>query len=491
MNRGKVAAARMLAPRLSLPLFVLLACEHPDERNAYLDVAPPPLAAVGQATPLSELPKITDPVQKPAAPPADECGRGRGRTPEGECVKLNVKDGEYVQRVQIPGGDFVMGGLPDDYNGSLTREAPAVRHSGQPPRPATLPSYWIDLHEVTRNAYDACVRDGACTASACPEGQVDPALGQDLSPEILGVLPQTCVTHTQAAAYCKHVGARLPREAEWEYAARGVDARIFPWGNEIQDQIPNAIYPAGHVREDSSYFGILGLGSNVAEWVDEVYDADAGLRPFLRGEFRGPDSPALRTRLAFERKALCGDDEACVGPKEPPLRHVLKHANTGLRSAGRDSYPRHFPGFELEGWAIAGMGPKVGFRCAADLAPGDVPLRVPTPALPVPLVRLEGKYQIFGGVAEAVTQEEARRFCANLEVPDGTGGLLVGWRLPSQIEMPELAASFRGPGPFWADEGAVVQFSDESPMPDDAPWKNNPTGADSALLARCVRVDEA
>jgi hypothetical protein len=84
-------------------------------------------------------------------------------------------------------------------------------------------------------------------------------------------------------------------------------------------------------------------------------------------------------RLAFERKAACGDDTTCVGPKEPPLRHILKHANTGLRSGGRDSYPAHFPGFELEGWAIAGMGPKVGFRCVADLAPGDVPLRVPAP----------------------------------------------------------------------------------------------------------------
>jgi formylglycine-generating enzyme required for sulfatase activity len=384
---------------------------------------------------LSELPKITDKQPKPAAPPADECGRGRGRTPEGECVTLNLKDTEFVQRVQIPGGDFVMGGLPDDYNGTLTREAPAVRQSGQPPRPANLPSFWIDLHEVTRDAYDACVRDGACTPSVCPEGQVDPAVAQDLSAEIRGVLPQTCVTHTQAAAYCKHVGARLPREAEWEYAARGVDARIFPWGNEIQDQIPNAIYPAGHVREDSSYFGIRGLGSNVAEWVDEVYDADAGLRPFLRGEFRGPDSPVLRAP-GFERKAACGDDTTASAPRSPRLRHVSNTPTPACARAAATATRSHFPGFELEGWMITGRGPKVGFRCVADLAPGDVPLRVPAPALPVPLVRLEGKYQIFGGVAEAVTQDEARRFCANLEVPDGTGGALLGWRLPSQLEMP-------------------------------------------------------
>lgn len=471
---------------LFAPTLVLLACEHPDPDHAYLDIAPAPLAPVGPATPMSEIPRLADRAPKPE-PAKDACGRGHGRDPDGNCVPLGLRDIGTVQRVQIPGGTFVMGGLPEHYNGSLTREAPAVRSSGQPPRPAELPSFWIDLHEVTRTAYDECVRERRCTPAVCPEGQADP--GAELSDEIRAVLPQTCVTHPQAAAYCKFVDARLPREAEWEYAARGVDARIFPWGNEIQDHIPTAIYPAGHVREDSSYFGIRGLGSNVAEWVDEVYDADAGLRPFLRAEFRGPDSPVLRMRLGFEKKATCGDDPACVGPTAPPLRHVLKHANTGLRSAGRDSYPPHFPNFELEGWMTTGMGPRVGFRCAADLAPGDVPLRVPAPALPVPLIRVEGNYQIFGGVAEAVTQDEARRFCANLEVPDGTGGQLVGWRLPNQLELPTLTAGFRGPGPFWADDGAVVQFAEESPLPPDAPWKSNPVGPDTALMARCVRVD--
>lgn len=472
-----------------LPVLALLACEAPDARRAYLDVAPPPLAAVGPATPIDELPTIAERLGPPKKTDGPTCGRGSGIDPDGKCVRLNLRETEHVQRVQIPGGAFVMGGLPDDYKGLITREAPTVRYSGQPPRPAELPSFWIDLHEVTRGAYDACVADGACTPAACPPGLPDPALAMEVADDMRGVLPQTCVTHPQAAAYCKYADARLPREAEWEYAARGVDARIYPWGNAIEDTIPNnALYPAGHVREDSSYFGILGLGSNVVEWVDDTYDPDAGLRPFLRGEFRGPDGPARRMRLAFERKAACGDDDKCRGPSEPPLRHVLKHANAGLRSGGRDSYPPHWPGFELEGWAVAGVGPQVGFRCAADLAPGDVPLRVPAPALPVPLIRIEGRFQIFGGVAEAVTRDEARDFCANLQVPDGTGGTLVGWRLPQQLEVAEIAASFRGPGPFWAEEGAVIQSSDESPLPDDAPWKAELSPDDSALLVRCVRV---
>ncbi len=465
----------------------LLACEAPSGRFDALDQPPPPLVALGPATPRELLPKITDGVKKEPEKPKDACGRGSGRDPEGQCVPLGLRETEFVQRVQIPAGEFVMGALPGDYGGMLAREAGVIRWSGQPPRHVSVPGFWIDLHEVTRAAYAACVAQGGCTAVTCPEGQVDPA--SEVAPEVAAVLPQTCVAHAQAAAYCKHAGGRLPREAEWEYAARGVDARVYPWGNAIEDQIPGAIYPAGHVREDTSYFGILGLGSNVSEWVAEVYDPDAGLRPFLRAEFRGPDSPALRARQRFERKIVCPeDDAACEGPAELPVRHVLKHGNVGQRSAGRDAYPPLYPGFELEGWMSTGRGARVGFRCVAELAPADIPLRVPAPAAPVPLVRSEGSLQLFGGVAEAVTQAEARRFCAELQVPElSTGALLTGWRLPEQREVPALAGSFRGPGPFWAEDGAVVQVSATSPVPQDAPWLADLSPPDAALLARCVR----
>jgi len=470
-----------LASPLLASLSVLAACEATSDRFAALDAPAPAVAPVGDARPLSELKKITEVGKKDA--PKDECGLGRGRDIKGNCVKLALWDTPQVQRVQIPAGVFVMGNVPDNFNAAPSRELPVVRWSGNPPRHAAVQSFWIDLHEVTRAAYRACYERGECTRVQCPEGAKDP--GQDLSPEVQDVLPQTCVTHVQAEQYCRFAGGRLPTEAEWEYAARGPDARVYPWGNEIVDQIPNAIYPAGRVREDSSYFGIRGLGSGAMEWVADVYDPDAGLRPFLQGEFRAGDGPATVARDVFERQAYCGEAPGCTPP--PALRHVYKHGVAGQRRAARDARPPKFPPVELEGWDVVGPDPRVSFRCAADLRPEDQALAVPAGPAPIPIVRTEGALQLFGGVIEAVNQDEARRACAGLRVPYGDEAL-TGFRLPTLAEIEQIAAVFRGPGPFWADDGAAVQISETTPPEPTDPWRFLVTGPETALAARCVRT---
>jgi hypothetical protein len=157
------------------------------------------------------------------------------------------------------------------------------------------------------------------------------------------------------------------------------------------------------------------------------------------------------------------------------VRHVHQaRQRRASAAAGRDAYPANYPGFELEGWVSTGRGARVGFRCVAELAPADVPLTVPARRHRSRWSRSEGSLQLFGGVAEAVTQAEARRFCAELQVPElSTGAPLTGWRLPEQREVP---GSSPGASADRARSGPRTARSRRSPRPRRA--RRTPRGSD-------------
>ncbi|MGB1016949.1 MAG: formylglycine-generating enzyme family protein, partial [Nannocystaceae bacterium] len=410
-------------------LMHVFGCEAASDRHGFVD-QPEPVPAGEFAG--EDVLERNEPKVEPVDP--SECGPRSGKMPDGTCIRLRVRETPHVQQVQIPAGTFVMGRIPDDYNAEVTREQPSVRWSGQPPRPVAVASFWIDLHEVSRGAYGECVEKGACTQVACPAGVNDPVAEQ--SSELAAVFPQTCVTHAQAEQYCRAQGHRLPTEAEWEYAARGVDARRFPWGNEALERLPDGLYPVGRVRSDQSYFGILGMGTDAIEWVAERYDPEAALRPFLKRDFRLPNGPTGAARATFERQAHCGESPA-PGCTPPELeRHVIKSTVVGARRGVRAIDPPQLGSHELEGWPTARVRDQLGFRCASEVVPTEEEpiLQVPERAPVVPIFRSTGTFQVFGGIAEAVSLAEAKAFCEALFVPLSTGNL-EGWRLPSVSEV--------------------------------------------------------
>jgi len=216
--------------------------------------------------------------------------------------------------VLVPAGDFLMGSTDEDIDELFelcsTNIPDCKRESLEdqyPQRVVHLDSFYLDEYEVTNAQYGECVRGGACTE---PENITSRSrLSYYGNPEY-DQYPVLRVTWHDAQTYCEWAGKRLPTEAEWEKAARGTDARLYPWGNEVpggsrlnycdincpwqpfrdlhgddgyKDTSPAGAYPVG-----ASPYGAYDMGGNVWEWVTDWYDADY----YVSGPLSNPTGPS-------------------------------------------------------------------------------------------------------------------------------------------------------------------------------------------------------
>jgi len=132
---------------------------------------------------------------------------------------------------------------------------------GEKKEKVSLPAFYIDKTEVTNAAYGQFCRE---TAHALPDGF--PANRPDL--------PVVNVTILEAMAYAQWAQMRLPTEREWEKAARGVDGRPYPWGNQLNSSLANVgtdgVQPAASLPGGASPFGALNMVGNVWEFVRQT-----------------------------------------------------------------------------------------------------------------------------------------------------------------------------------------------------------------------------
>lgn len=267
--------------------------------------------------------------------------------------------------VRLPGGSYRLG---DD----------AGPRSQKPAHHVTLAPFRIDRTEVTNaafaeflNALGLSLR-GSFAPGRISEANADPEIydllreggewsgtyplialddaqarigfsdGRFAAEEGYAMHPVTETTWAGARAYCRWRGARLPSEAEWEAAARGTEARKYPWGEAAPDETrafvsarTGATAPVGSRPKGATPQGLLDMAGSLAEWTSSLK-----LRyPYEAGD--GREDPAL----AGERVTRGGD---YIFDAEAD-RLTATHRN-GFSNAPERGH-RH-----------------IGFRCAADVS---------------------------------------------------------------------------------------------------------------------------
>jgi formylglycine-generating enzyme required for sulfatase activity len=188
------------------------------------------------------------------------------------CARAQEAEKPMVSdMVPIPAGEFTMGISAEEAE-ELARQFnvhPSLFTGWTPRREVQVEGFYIDRGPVTNAQYKQFVD---ATGHRAPSGWTDGTY-----PEGKGDHPVVRVGANDALAYAESVGKRLPTAEEWEKAARGDDGRLYPWGNEWDDEAciiddgtsPSVIgwtLPVGSLGKGASPYGVLDMVGNVAEW---------------------------------------------------------------------------------------------------------------------------------------------------------------------------------------------------------------------------------
>jgi formylglycine-generating enzyme required for sulfatase activity len=185
--------------------------------------------------------------------------------------------------VFIPGGEFARGRAHEHADSKLPYYPNPLRDD-LPVRTIHIDAFYLDETEVTNERYAAFVKaSGHRAPYHWRKGEMP--VGKEK-------LPVVNVSWDDAAACCASEGKRLPTEAEWERACRGLTERqMYSWGNTdpTTKQAHFSSQDASAVCGDRvrSYFGLCDMIGNVWEWTSDWY----GQKYYETAPERNPPGP--------------------------------------------------------------------------------------------------------------------------------------------------------------------------------------------------------
>jgi formylglycine-generating enzyme required for sulfatase activity len=213
-------------------------------------------------------------LKKGALKPVERAGAGNTLAvigdPRFDPDQWYLPKDEMLGFVEIPAGPFLMG--------SDKKRDKEAYPDELPQHPVELSTYYISRYLVTAAQFKAFVED-----SRYEPKDRDCLNGVDNHPVVW-------VSWDEAVKYCEWLTDKLkdrgwriclPTEAQWEKAARGVEGRIYPWGDEIDPDKANyrdtgmgGTSPVGCFPKDTSPYGVSDMAGNVLEWCQDWYDSD-------------------------------------------------------------------------------------------------------------------------------------------------------------------------------------------------------------------------
>lgn len=234
-------------------------------------------AGVAIASQSQELKGRHDAVLAPKGQKADRPKTGQAEKAPIQ-MSLELAPGVRLEFVLVPAGPFLMGSSDQDQD---------AQNNEKPQRSLELPDYWIAKLPLTNQQYQVFV---------AASGHHPPMHWKGAGvPDGMGDYPVVNVSWEDAVRFCRWASQatsrqiRLPSEAEWEKAARGVLGSIYPWGDQVPDatlcnyrrNIGYATLPGNYSPQGDSPFGCVDMAGNVLEWTCSLYERTAG-RPDAR-----------------------------------------------------------------------------------------------------------------------------------------------------------------------------------------------------------------